>query len=817
MDPNATKFINHCYADCLALADVIAWLDKYSEDAEYYPPSTEANAFVFIGWGYTRFYDKRTASSLTPFIADVYLYLSRYTSGQISNLSLSEKENIAAEFFDRLDGTTFEAYWDWIDGLLEVCENYDEENDSQALKKVSTAFRRFAYILARIGGKVTPKGMEFYEHFLFCDAADREVAPSAPTLNITLRGEDLLTKVKNSKEDLSSPEGKAEIVRACGYAYINEKGKEVLNYKLFYDALKEADANSKTKPNDAHSSIEIAPQDPSSIREASEKILTRLDSMVGISQAKDEIRQIVEICILHKEREQLGIDIKKPSFHMVFTGSPGTGKTTVARLVGETMHGLGWLSKGHFLEVSRADLVAGFVGQTAIKTTRILDKALGGVLFIDEAYSLMMANNEGLTEVDPFGQESINTILAFMENHREDLIVIAAGYPGEMQKFIQSNPGLESRFTRFIDFPDFSAQELCTVFESIAADQSYLISKDLKERLPGIMELTLKSPGKAFANARTVRNLFEQTLARQASRISKLKNRTSAILMTLNSEDLPIENRVMVSEASKLNQDNLESLVGIPEVKQELKSIMNIVSIRQMRYLANMSNPDYSLHLVFTGNPGTGKTTVARILASELYRIGYCTNNRLVEASRQDLVAGYVGQTAKKVAQVVESAIGGVLFIDEAYTLLGSDSGSKDYGQEAIDTLLKLMEDLRNRLVVIVAGYTNEMDAFLDSNPGLRSRFSKSIHFCDYTLDELLMIFTGMINKSGLILDRDAEPSLVSAIRYMVIKEGAQFANGRSIRRLFEHIQINQANRLMSGNTHPSPSDLKIILKEDIE
>lgn len=546
-------------------------------------------------------------------------------------------------------------------------------------------------------------------------------------------------------------------------------------------------------------------------------LLKELDSLIGMEPVKSQIRELVHFCLLQQERRDLGLSVQKAGLHMVFTGNPGTGKTTVARLVGSLMKELGWLSHGQFKEVSRADLVGGYLGQTAIKTGEILQEALGGVLFIDEAYMLTPGGEVGADDDDIFGQEALDTILAFMENHRDDLVVIVAGYHEEMLRFIMANPGLRSRFTRFVDFSDYTAPELTKIFRQFADKESYSLSLSCQQNLPILMEQCLRNRRKGFGNGREVRNLFEQTLSRQSSRLAVMVQRAREDLVTICAEDLPLQQR----SVSQPDGDDdplraLNRLVGVYEVKQELETLLNVLKVQQLRRENRMQVIEVGCHLVFAGNPGTGKTTVARCLVQAFHRIGFCRKARLVEVDRAGLVAAYSGQTALKVEQVVESALGGVLFIDEAYSLT-SAGDDQNFGREAVDTLLKLMEDHRNDLVVIAAGYPQEMEQFLDSNPGLRSRFSRTIQFRDYNSNELLQIFQLMLQDADLQLESSAITPLTDVLDQLQLMEGTAFANGRSVRRLFERIQANQANRLIrSAGTQVDKESLRLVLIEDI-
>ncbi len=260
--------------------------------------------------------------------------------------------------------------------------------------------------------------------------------------------------------------------------------------------------------------------------------------------------------------------------------------------------------------------------------------------------------------------------------------------------------------------------------------------------------------------------------------------------------------------------DELDSLVGLQAVKEEVSSLINLIKIRKIRAEKGIKQPDLSMHLVFSGNPGTGKTTVARILSEIYHELGILSKGHLVEVDRAGLVAGYVGQTAIKTQEKIAEAKGGILFIDEAYTLV---KDGQDYGQEAIDTILKAMEDYRDDLIIIVAGYTDLMENFLNSNPGLRSRFNKFIEFSDYNSTELYEIMDSLCAQNGFILDEGCKNYLKNLFIELYDSRDKNFGNGRTVRNIFEKAITNQANRIASQISSLSDDELMTLIRDDFE
>ena len=532
---------------------------------------------------------------------------------------------------------------------------------------------------------------------------------------------------------------------------------------------------------------------------------TELSQLIGLAAAKMEVKEISDFAKVQKARKARGLPVSDVSYHLVFTGNPGTGKTTVARLMAQIYKELGILSKGHLVEASAKDLIAGYVGQTAIKTGELIEKALGGILFIDEAYALLDKNGQG------YGQEAIDTLLKEMEDHRGDFAVIVAGYDDLMQQFIESNPGLKSRFNKYIHFEDYTAEEMYEIFSSLCRKNAYSITDGASEIVKKYFVSVCEAHDNNFANARAARNFFESVISKQATRIASKRNKTEEILSTITEDDV---SWCLKSEHNDEAFDDIlaafNELVGLDMVKEEISDLVYVVQHQQRRKAQGLKVPALSLHLVFMGNPGTGKTTVARYVAKIYKSLGLLSKGHLVETDRSGLVAGYVGQTAIKTQDVINSAMGGVLFIDEAYTL--SSGGANDFGQEAIDTLLKAMEDKREDLVVIVAGYDELMDEFVHSNPGLESRFNRYIHFTDYSAEEMYCIFDMLCQKNQYELSEAAATAIKDYFSTISI---ADIGNGRGARNLFERVVTQQAKRL-SQNSEDSDQALSYITDVDV-
>ena len=533
---------------------------------------------------------------------------------------------------------------------------------------------------------------------------------------------------------------------------------------------------------------------------ASEDIMLELNRFVGMNSIKDQIKQLINLVEITRYRKEAGLDSGeeiKPK-HTVFYGNPGTGKTTIARLLGKVYKSLGLLEKGHVVEVKREDLVGAYIGHSEEQTKKYIAQAMGGVLFIDEAYSLSV--EDGIRD---FGKQVIDVLLAALENHRGEFLCIVAGYEKEMDRFIASNPGLKSRFVSYMKFDDYTPNELMEIGNRLLDDKKYRLTGEAKNYVYEKFMWLYRKRDEHFGNARMVREQVDQWITFQANRISALPRsewKNKGVLTTIMLEDVEKAfqqkgaKKVAVPINEKLLQeqmDRLNSLIGLKQVKKEIEKLIQLVSYYREEG-KNIS--ELSMHITLIGNPGTGKTEVARIIAKVYEALGILERGDCIEVDRKDLVDKYIGGTEEKTNAVLQKAIGGTLFIDEAYTLTNKDGNNP--GHIAVELLLKQMEDKRGEFIVLVAGYEDEMEEFLDSNKGLRRRFDRRLVFEDYTPEEMIQIADYYTTKKQYCMSAEARDMLVEYFTYLYEKRDKTYGNAGLARKIIEQAMKNLDYRI---------------------
>ena len=522
----------------------------------------------------------------------------------------------------------------------------------------------------------------------------------------------------------------------------------------------------------------------------------KLGELIGLSGIKESIRKIKAYALNNKDSEDLNI-------HMCFLGNPGSGKTEVARYIAGILYENKILPTNKVIEVDRSGLVSQYFGATAEKTSRVISRAMGGVLFIDEAYAL--GNNADVGT--DYGKEAIDTLVKAMEDYHGKFCVVLAGYKNEMLQMLSTNPGFKSRIQFMLDFPNYSRDELKSITELMLKNRHYTIGDTALSRILDITDIKRKDPN--FANAREIRNILDQVIMCQNLRRAGSDDTELGIVdvnkyiqdakINLPTSGTGTANKILTGE------EELDQLIGLAAIKRMIKKIKAYAK-------RNQGQEGFNLHMCFYGNPGTGKTEVARILSRILYDAGVLPEAKLVETDSHGLLGKFVGETAPKTQAKINDAMNGVLFIDEAYGLVSTNTASggvTSYGEEAIAVLLKEMEDRRGQFCVILAGYKDEMKTMLSANPGLESRIQFTLDFPDYTREELGEIAVAFLKKKKYEIDEPALNRLLDVTEYY--RNRPNFANARTVRNILDQVIMNQNLR-----TEDTDGD-NLIVVDDVE
>lgn len=522
--------------------------------------------------------------------------------------------------------------------------------------------------------------------------------------------------------------------------------------------------------------------------------LGELDSLIGLSSVKQSIHRVIDRAKMEKELERRGISHQNYSMHMVFSGSPGTGKTVVAKLFGQIMKDSGILKEGRVISISASSI------RSMTNFSNIIESAYGSVLFIDEAYTL--------------GPDAVAELIAQMENHRDELIVILAGYSRHMQALLGSNPGFKSRIGEEIYFPDYSEQELLEIFKYMVVHRGMTIDDEALSCARDIFARIGKAGDQG--NARYVRQIFEKVESNQKIRLFNSFDDVSVIpdeeLIKIDVSDFndvaPLAHGAKDSAYyPKSASEQLKELIGLSDVKKVISKRIDFMRAQKIQRDHGKSTSFVPAHMAFLGNPGTGKTEVANLFARILVEKNLLSVGKVIQVPAVSLIA-----VPTAIPSLFENARGSIIFIDEAYTLLSSPT--------AISSMVESMDRYKNEVVVIMAGYSEEMNELFHSNPGLMSRIRSQIDFPDYSDDELVQIFELMCLQREYQYDSEM-PKLVKQFISIQDKD-RYFGNARFVRNLVEEMMLSEGARTVrlcdsEGEDAINDKNLKFFTKDDFE
>ncbi|MBR3493054.1 MAG: AAA family ATPase [Bacteroidales bacterium] len=576
--------------------------------------------------------------------------------------------------------------------------------------------------------------------------------------------------------------------------YMRRKELTYVNGRLAEKVANDLCISAKLRNSDLVESVDID-DDKIFVPKTEEQIFKELDNYIGLQSVKDEIRAIVSNV---KERREKDMTEKLLKDHFIFTGNPGTGKTTFARKFGEILNAIGALPTGQFVEVSAKEMIGNYIGDTELNVKTTVDKAMGGVLFIDEAYAFATDDGAG------FGMDAVNTLLPILENRKGEFVCILAGYTKDMDKLVRMNEGIKSRCNVTIEFPDYNPKELEQLFRMMLTrndeDTTFTLDARANEMLPKVFERMYLRRTDTFGNARDVRNAFDLALKRHRLR----KQQPDYVENQFTYADIVGEadtHEVSVEDVMK----ELDGFVGMKSVKEAIRRIAQEIAVQKRLIELGMAQEGLTkFNFILTGNSGTGKSTVARIFGKIFKALDVTSTDKVTEKVPKDIIGLYLNESDKLMDAAITEAMGGVLFLDEAYDLEPMDEAGRSTsseGKKAVQTLMTRMENEAGKFVVVCAGYPKEMATFMNSNPGLKRRFSHTIHIDDYTAEEFLEIYerAAKAKKYNFSLaDDTVRMKALNMFRNMVAMKDDKFGNAGEAMKKVAETKTNINNRIAS-------------------
>ncbi|MCS7053828.1 MAG: AAA family ATPase [Ignavibacterium sp.] len=551
------------------------------------------------------------------------------------------------------------------------------------------------------------------------------------------------------------------------------------------------------------------------------KLIDELHSYIGLDSLKQSLVDFITYLNFINERKKKGIKTEEQlELHCIFLGNPGTGKTTIARLLGKIFKAMGILENGHVVEVDRSGLVGQYIGETAVKTDKMIQDALGGILFIDEAYTL---KKQGISS--DFGQEAIDILLKRMEDLRGKFVVIAAGYPGPMKDFIESNPGLQSRFTHTFIFDDYLPNQLTEIFKFFAKKEEYILNEDAEKFLLEKFQEIFENRDETFGNARLARKIFNETKIQIGKRFQNAseseKENFSLNLITI--ED--IKNAFGISEKEsrkkQIEESQLESIIkkvndsiGITNFKREINEIIKLAKyyIEEGEDL----NEKFNFNFIFAGNPGTGKRTSAKILTELFFNLGLVSKNHFVEVEYHSLIGNNLEQSLEKLSKVFDKASYGVLYINNFDILIDNLRYRTDISNEFIEQFIKRISSKAPRILVVIGVANDFIYHYSKEFAPLKHFFNKVITFDDFTSLEIIELTKKSLSEKNLFLSEESLTILSNFIEQAIELKNQYPQNANLVKYLVDTIQRKHLLRLSEIPKNLRNEEITSKVSEDV-